>query len=78
MHRPSASAIFKYILEVVFCDGVQYRLRFYLDHFSCAKMAVSSMGKQEHVIITSTVKRTASCCDATTSYFHCETDGELL
>jgi hypothetical protein len=36
---PSASAIFKCILQVVFCEGVQHRLRFCLDHLNCVKMA---------------------------------------
>jgi hypothetical protein len=36
---PSASASFKRILEIVFCEGVQYRLRFCLDHLNCVKMA---------------------------------------
>jgi hypothetical protein len=30
---------FKTTLEVVFCEGVQHRLRFCLDHLSCVKMA---------------------------------------
>jgi hypothetical protein len=37
MHR---SAIFKCILEVVFCESVQNRLPFYLDHLNSVKMAV--------------------------------------
>jgi hypothetical protein len=36
---PSASAIFKCILEAMFCESVQYHLRFCLDHFNCVKMA---------------------------------------
>jgi hypothetical protein len=36
---PSAFASFKCILEVLFCEGVQQRLRFCLDHLSCASMA---------------------------------------
>jgi hypothetical protein len=32
---------FKWILEAVFCEGIQYRLRFCLDHLSCVKMTVS-------------------------------------
>jgi hypothetical protein len=36
---PRASGVFKCILKVVFCEGVQYRLRFRLDHLSCFKMA---------------------------------------
>jgi hypothetical protein len=35
---PSASVIFKWILEVVFCEGVQQRLRFCLHHLICVKM----------------------------------------
>jgi hypothetical protein len=30
---------FKYILEVVFCEGVQHHLRFCLDPLNCVKMA---------------------------------------
>jgi hypothetical protein len=33
------SAIFKCILKVMFCEGVQHRLRFCLDHLSCVKIA---------------------------------------
>jgi hypothetical protein len=36
---PSASATFKCILNVVFCEGGQHRLRFCLDHLGCVKMA---------------------------------------
>jgi hypothetical protein len=35
----SASAIFKCILEVVSCEGVQHRLRYWLDHLSCVKIS---------------------------------------
>jgi hypothetical protein len=30
----------KCILEIVFCEGVQLRLRLCLDHLNCVKMAV--------------------------------------
>jgi hypothetical protein len=30
----------KCILEVMFCEGVQHRLRFCLDHLNCVKMGV--------------------------------------
>jgi hypothetical protein len=33
----------KYILEVVFCEGVQQPLRFCFDHFNCVKMAASQL-----------------------------------
>jgi hypothetical protein len=50
---PSASAIFKRILEVVFCEGVQHRLQFCLNHFSCIKMEAFQfylqLGKQRKV-----------------------------
>jgi hypothetical protein len=36
---PVIPLFFKFILEVVFCEGVQHRLRFYLDHLTCVKMA---------------------------------------
>jgi hypothetical protein len=36
---PSAYAIFICILEVVFCEGVQHCLLFFLDHLNCVKMA---------------------------------------
>jgi hypothetical protein len=39
MPFPSASAIFKCILEVMFCEGVRHLLRFFLDHLSCVNMA---------------------------------------
>jgi hypothetical protein len=32
-------ACFKCILKVVFCEGVQHRLRFCLDYLNCVKMA---------------------------------------
>jgi hypothetical protein len=35
---PSAYAIFKCVLEVVFCEGVQLRLRLSFDHLNCVKM----------------------------------------
>jgi hypothetical protein len=35
---PVLLLFFKCILEFVFCDGVQLRLRFCLDYASCAKM----------------------------------------
>jgi hypothetical protein len=28
-------------MEVVFCEGLQHRMRFCLDHLSCARMAVA-------------------------------------
>jgi hypothetical protein len=31
--------MFKYILEVVFCEGVQHHPQFCLDHLSCVKTA---------------------------------------
>jgi hypothetical protein len=34
----SSFAIFKCILEAVFCEGVQQVSRFCLDHLSCVKM----------------------------------------
>jgi hypothetical protein len=43
---PNASALFKCILEVVFCEGVQHRLRFCLDHLSCVKMAAFQFYRQ--------------------------------
>jgi hypothetical protein len=50
---PSASAIFKCILQVVFCEGVQHCLRFSLGHLSCVKMTVFKFylqsGKQRKV-----------------------------
>jgi hypothetical protein len=59
---PSASAIFKCLLEVLFCEGVQHRLPFYLNNLSCAEMAafhshlqsgkqrkVGSVGDDSHV-----------------------------
>jgi hypothetical protein len=36
---PSTSVIFKCVLKVVFCEGVQHRLRFCLDHLNCVKTA---------------------------------------
>jgi hypothetical protein len=35
---PNASAILKWILEVIFCDSVQLWMKFCLDHVSCVKM----------------------------------------
>jgi hypothetical protein len=31
--------LFKYVLEIVFCEAVQHRLRFCLDHFKCVKLS---------------------------------------
>jgi hypothetical protein len=46
--------IFKCILEVVFCESVQHRLRFCLDHLSCVKMAAFQFylqsGEQRKVV----------------------------
>jgi hypothetical protein len=36
---PALLPFLKCILEDVFCEGVLHRLRFCLDHLSCAKMA---------------------------------------
>jgi hypothetical protein len=36
---PRASSILKCFLKVVFCEAVQHRLRFRLDHLNCVKMA---------------------------------------
>jgi hypothetical protein len=48
---PAIMPFFKFILEVVFCVGVQYCLRFYLDHLNCVKMAAFlfylQLGKQK-------------------------------
>jgi hypothetical protein len=50
---PSASVIFKCILEVVFCEGVHHRLRFFLDYLNYVKMAALKFylrsGKQRKV-----------------------------
>jgi hypothetical protein len=50
---PSTSAVFKSMLGVVFCEGVQHRLRFCLDHLNCVKMAFFQFyfqsGKQRKV-----------------------------
>jgi hypothetical protein len=43
---PSAFAIFKCILEVVFYKCVQHRLRFCLDHLKCVKMAAFQFNLQ--------------------------------
>jgi hypothetical protein len=40
MHRSQRFAIFKCIMEVMFCEAVQHRLRFRLDDLGCVKMAV--------------------------------------
>jgi hypothetical protein len=36
---PVLLPLFKYVLEIVFCEGVQHLLRFCLNHFNCVKMA---------------------------------------
>jgi hypothetical protein len=36
---PELLPIFKCVLEVVFCEDIQHRLRFCLDHLSCVKVA---------------------------------------
>jgi hypothetical protein len=49
---PSASAIFKCILEVVFCEDVQHSLRFCLDHLNCQNdglSVLSSIGEKRKV-----------------------------
>jgi hypothetical protein len=51
---PALLSFFKCNLEVVFCEGVQYRLRFYLDRHNCVKMAAFQFylqsGKQKKVV----------------------------
>jgi hypothetical protein len=37
---PALLNFFKCILDVVFCEGIQYRLRLRFDHFNSVKMAV--------------------------------------
>jgi hypothetical protein len=54
MHRSQRFChFFKYMLEVVFCEGVRHRRRFCLDHLICAKMAdfqfYLQLGKQRKV-----------------------------
>jgi hypothetical protein len=50
---PELLPIFKCVLEVVFCESIQHRLRFCLDHLSCVKMATFQFyfqsGKQRKV-----------------------------
>jgi hypothetical protein len=50
---PALLSLFKCILEVVFCEGVQHRLRLCLDHLNCVKMAAFQFhlqsGKQRKV-----------------------------
>jgi hypothetical protein len=47
---PALLSFLKCLLEVVFCDGVQHHLSFYLSHLSCVKMAAIQfylqLGKQ--------------------------------
>jgi hypothetical protein len=59
---PSASAIFKCILEVVFGEGVQHRLHFYLDHLSCVKIAAFQFYLQSRKKKSKMVGRRLSCC----------------
>jgi hypothetical protein len=47
---PSDPDIFKCILEVSFCEGVQHRLRFYLDHLNFVKTAAFQAGKKRKVL----------------------------
>jgi hypothetical protein len=53
MRRSQRFCHFKCILEVVFCEGVQHRLRLCPYHLKCVKMAVSQFclqsGKQRKV-----------------------------
>jgi hypothetical protein len=44
---PALLPFFKFVLEVMFCEGVQHRLRFCLDHLSWAKVEafLSSTGE---------------------------------
>jgi hypothetical protein len=44
---PALLPFLKCILDIIFCEGVQHRLRFYLDHLICVKVAVSSIGKAQ-------------------------------
>jgi hypothetical protein len=50
---PVLLPFFKCILQVVFCEGLQHRMRFCLDHHSCIKMAAFQSylqsGKQKKV-----------------------------
>jgi hypothetical protein len=45
----SRPAIINCTLKVVSCEGVQHRLRFYLDHISYAKIVVSSIENTQKV-----------------------------
>jgi hypothetical protein len=44
---PSACAVYKTILKIVFREGLQHRQEFCLDHFICVEMAVYSIGKTD-------------------------------
>jgi hypothetical protein len=48
---PEFLPFFKCVLEVVFCEGVQHCLQFYLNHFICVKMVAFQfylqLGKQK-------------------------------
>jgi hypothetical protein len=50
---PALMQFFKCILEAVFCESVQHRLQFCLDHHSCVKMSTFQfylqLGKQRKV-----------------------------
>jgi hypothetical protein len=38
---PALLPFFKYILEHVFCEGVQHCLQFFLDHLNCQNGSLS-------------------------------------
>jgi hypothetical protein len=50
---PALRPFLKFVLEVVFCEGVQHPLRFRLDHLCCVKMPAFQFsfqsGKQRKV-----------------------------
>jgi hypothetical protein len=63
---PSASASLKCILEVVFCEGVQHRMRFCFDHLNRVKTAALQSGKHKSLRGQSQMTRVGggrqSCC----------------
>jgi hypothetical protein len=49
--------LFKCILQVVLCEGVQHRIRFCLDHLNCVKIKGFQSGKQKSRKRTSQASR---------------------
>jgi hypothetical protein len=73
------------MLEVLFCEAVQHRLQFCLDHLNCVKMTAfqfylqSGVGDDNCIISDKKNSVVRRCClDATASSFVAKVRGEVF